>query len=64
MIDRLEQMERRYDELHAEFALPEVLSDHEKYQKIAKAVREIETPVERSRELKVIRQGPGLCARC
>jgi peptide chain release factor 1 len=57
MIDRLEQMERRYDELQAEFALPEVLNDHEKYQKVAKAVREIETPVERYRELKVVRQG-------
>jgi peptide chain release factor 1 len=57
MIDRLEQMERRYDELQAEFALPEVLDDHEKYQKVAKAVREIETPVERYRELKVLRQG-------
>jgi peptide chain release factor 1 len=57
MIDRLEQMERRYDELQAEFALPEVLNDHEKYQKVAKAVREIETPVERYRELKVLRQG-------
>jgi peptide chain release factor 1 len=57
MIDRLEQMERRYDELHAEFGLPEVLNDHEKYQKIAKAVREIETPVEKYRELKQVRQG-------
>ena len=57
MIDRLEQMERRYDELQAQFALPEVLNDHEKYQKTAKAVREIETPVERYRELKVVRQG-------
>jgi peptide chain release factor 1 len=57
MIDRLEQMERRYDELQAEFALPEVLNDHEKYQKVAKAVREIEAPVERYRELKVLRQG-------
>jgi peptide chain release factor 1 len=57
MIDRLEQMERRYDELQAEFALPEVLNDHEKYQKTAKQVREIETPVEKYRELKLVRQG-------
>jgi peptide chain release factor 1 len=57
MIDRLEQMEHRYNELQARFALPEVLNDHEAYQKTAKAVREIETPVEKYRELKQVRQG-------
>jgi peptide chain release factor 1 len=57
MIDRLEQMERRYNELQAQFALPEVLNDHERYQKAAKALREIETPVEKYRELKQVRQG-------
>ena len=57
MIDRLEQMEQRYNELQAQFALPEVLNDHEKYQKISKSLREIETPVEKYRELKQVRQG-------
>jgi peptide chain release factor 1 len=57
MIDRLEQMEQRYNDLQAQFALPEVLNDHEKYQKIAKSLREIETPVEKYRELKQVRQG-------
>jgi peptide chain release factor 1 len=57
MIDRLEQMEQRYNELQAQFALPEVLNDHEKYQKTAKALREIEAPVEKFRELKQARQG-------
>ena len=57
MIDRLEQMEQRYNELQSQFALPEVVSDHEKYQKIAKSLREIETPVEKYRELKQVRQG-------
>ncbi len=57
MIDRLEQMEQRYNEMQAQFALPEVASDHEKYQKIAKALREIESPVEKYRELKQVRQG-------
>jgi peptide chain release factor 1 len=57
MIDRLEQMEQRYNEMQAQFALPEVLNDHEKYQKTAKALREIETPVEKYRELKQVRQG-------
>ncbi|HLI03245.1 MAG TPA: peptide chain release factor 1 [Terracidiphilus sp.] len=57
MIDRLEQMERRYNELQAQFALPEVLNDHERYQKTAKALREIEPTVEKYRELKQVRQG-------
>ena len=57
MIDRLEQMEQRYNELQSQFALPEVINDHEKYQKTAKALREIEAPVEKYRELKQVRQG-------
>ena len=57
MLDRLEQMEQRYTELQAQFALPEVLNDHEKYQKIGRALREIEEPVEKFRELKQVRQG-------
>ena len=57
MIDRLEQMEQRYVELQAQFVLPEVLNDHEKYQKTAKALREIEEPVEKYRELKQAKQG-------
>jgi peptide chain release factor 1 len=57
MIDRLEQMEHRYNEMQAQFSLPEVLNDHEKYQKTAKAMREIEGPVERYRELKQVQQG-------
>ena len=52
MLDRLEQLESRYNELQAQFALPEVINDHEKYQKTAKAIREIEEPVEKYRELK------------
>jgi peptide chain release factor 1 len=57
MIDRLEQMEQRYNELQSQFALPEVLADHEKYQKIARSLREIEAPVEKFRDLKQVRQG-------
>ncbi|HUX43903.1 MAG TPA: peptide chain release factor 1 [Terracidiphilus sp.] len=57
MIDRLEQLEQRYDDLQAQFSLPEVLSDHERYQKTAKAIREIEAPVEKYRELKQVRKG-------
>jgi peptide chain release factor 1 len=57
MLDRLEQMEQRYNDLQSQFALPEVLNDHEKSSKTAKALREIEVPVEKYRELKQVRQG-------
>jgi peptide chain release factor 1 len=57
MIDRLEQMEQRYNDLQAQFSLPEVINDHEKYQKTAKTLREIETPVEKYRELKQVQRG-------
>src|SRR4051812_20655753 len=57
MLDRLEQMEQRYNDLHAQFSLPDVINDHEKYQKTAKALREIEELVEKYRELKQARQG-------
>ena len=57
MIDRLEQMEQRYDELSTQLGLPEVITDHEKYQKAGRALREIEEPVMKFRELKQVRQG-------
>ena len=57
MIDRLEQMEQRYLELQSQFSLPEVINDHEKYQKTAKAMREIEEPVEKYRALRQAQQG-------
>ena len=57
MFDRLEQMERRYDDLSAQLGLPEVINDHEKYQKAGRALREIEEPVTKFRELREVRQG-------
>ncbi len=56
MIDRLEQMEQRYEELSAQLSLPEVVNDREKYQKAGKALRDLETPVMKFRELKQTRQ--------
>jgi len=55
MLDRLEQMEQRYLDLQSQFILPEVINDHEIYQKTAKALREIEEPVEKYRVLKQAR---------
>jgi peptide chain release factor 1 len=57
MIDRLEQMEQRYEELSAQLSLPEVVNDREKYQKAGKALSDLEAPVMKFRELKQIRQG-------
>ena len=57
MLDRLEQMEQRYTDLQSQFALPEVICDHEQFQKIGKALRELEAPVEKFRELKLAQQG-------
>ena len=57
MIDRLEQMEQRYDELSTQLGLPEVITDHEKYQKAGRALRELEAPVMKFRELRQVRQG-------
>jgi peptide chain release factor 1 len=57
MLDRLEQMEQRYNDLQAQFGLPEVINDHEKYQKIAKSIREIEDTVVKYRELRAAQQG-------
>ena len=57
MLDRLEQMENRFNELQSQFELPEVLNDHERYTKVARSLREIEAPVEKFRELKQVRTG-------
>jgi peptide chain release factor 1 len=57
MIDRLEQMEQRYDELSTQMGMPEVINDHEKYQKAGRALRELQAPVTKFRELKQLRQG-------
>jgi len=56
VIDRLEQMEHRYDELSAQLGLPEVLNDREKYQQAGKALSDLETPVMKYRELKQVKQ--------
>ena len=43
MIDRLQQMEQRYDELSAQLSLPEIVNDREKYQKAGRALSDLET---------------------
>jgi peptide chain release factor 1 len=57
MIDRLQQMEQRYEELAGQLSLPEIVNDREKYQKAGKALSDLEAPVMKFRELKQVRQG-------
>jgi peptide chain release factor 1 len=57
MIDRLEQMEQRYEELSAQLSQPEIVKDREKYQKAGKALSDLESPVMKYRELKLVRLG-------
>ena len=57
MIDRLAQMEQRYEELSAQLSLPEVVNDREKYHQAGKALRDLQTPVEKYRELKQVLEG-------
>ena len=56
MIDRLEQMEQRYEELSTQLSLPEIVNDREKYHQAGKALRDLETPVMKFRELKQVTQ--------
>ncbi len=57
MFERLEQIEARFHDLGAQMADPEVLADHERYQKIAKQHRELEPVVEKFREYREVRTG-------
>jgi peptide chain release factor 1 len=57
MFERLEQIEARFEGLSAQMADPEVLGDHEKYQKIAKQHRELEPVVEKFREYRQVTTG-------
>jgi peptide chain release factor 1 len=57
MFERLEQIAARFEDLGRQMADPEVLSDHEKYQKIAKQHRELEPVVEKFREYSQVKTG-------
>ena len=57
MFERLEQIADRYESLGQQLADPEIISDQQKYQKIAKQHRDLEPVVEKFREYKQIAQG-------
>lgn len=57
MLERLTQIEARYDDLSAQMADPALVSDQQQYQKITKQHRDLQAVVESIRELKRIEQG-------
>ena len=57
MFERLEQIESRYESLGQQMADPETISDQQKYQKIAKQHRDLDSVVEKFREYKQVTQG-------
>ena len=59
MLDRLEQIETRYEDLGRQLADPHLVTDQQKYHKTAKAHRDLEDIVGKYRELKQVHQGIG-----
>ena len=57
MLDRLEQIETRYEDLGRQLADPLLVTDQQKYHKTAKAHRDLEPTVEKYRDLKQANQG-------
>jgi peptide chain release factor 1 len=57
MFERLEQTEARYESLGQQLADPEIISDQQKYQKIAKQHRDLEPVVDKYRDYKLVTQG-------
>ena len=57
MLDRLEQIETRYEDLGRQLADPLLVTDQQKYHKTAKAHRDLEPTVGKYRELKQAQQG-------
>jgi peptide chain release factor 1 len=53
VLDRLDALQREFDETEARLADPDLLADQSRYQLVAKRYRELEPIVERSRRLRV-----------
>ena len=57
MIDKLNALEKRFDEINVRLADPAVFSDQANYQKLAKSHRDLRDIIEKFREYKNILQG-------
>ncbi|MCB1037997.1 MAG: PCRF domain-containing protein, partial [Acidimicrobiales bacterium] len=52
MIDKLESLEREFEEVEARLADPDVFADQSRYRELAKRHKELDAIVARSRELR------------
>src|SRR3954447_12010238 len=59
MYEKLEEVEKRYDELQRKIAEPDVVTDPAAYRDAMKAISEIEDVVAKYRELKSVRKRLG-----
>ncbi|HXA56049.1 MAG TPA: PCRF domain-containing protein, partial [Candidatus Acidoferrum sp.] len=57
LFEKLDQIEKRYDQMTRELSSAEVLADSARYQKLAKSNSELGVIVEKYREWKVIDKG-------
>jgi peptide chain release factor 1 len=57
MLDRLDQLEARYEELSTQLSDPKIVNDQENYRKVAKQHRDLEPTVEKFREYRKLRDG-------
>ena len=57
MFERLEQLEKKYEELTQALASPDIVNDSARYQKTAKAHSELVPVVEKFREFKDLKRG-------
>src|SRR6478672_1951720 len=57
MFERLEQLEKKYEDLSQQLADPSIVNDTAKYQKTAKAHSDLSEVVEKFREYKDLKRG-------
>jgi peptide chain release factor 1 len=57
MLEKLDALENKYDELSGQLGAPEVLADQQRYTRVARQHRELEEVVAKYREYKSITQG-------
>src|SRR5262249_18017855 len=57
MLDKLETIEAKYEELTEQMSSQEILADQSRYAKVAKQHRDLEEIVTKCRELKSIKRG-------
>jgi peptide chain release factor 1 len=57
MLDRLEQIENRYEDLGRQLADPEIIADQQRYQKAAKQHRDLEPVVDKFRQYRQVLNG-------